>query len=97
MPNPIQTDDDAKFGTWAMVELFGHTRLAGYVSEFSIGSASYIRVDVPKVGSTVPEPFTKIYGPAAIYCITPCSEEAVKVALLEIKPRPLSIPNRYDY
>ena len=38
---------------WAIVEIFGHTRIAGRISEQSFGGAALVRVDVPPV--TVPE------------------------------------------
>lgn len=38
-----------KFEQWCIVELFGHTKLAGLVSEQSLGGAMFVRVDVPEV------------------------------------------------
>lgn len=35
---------------WAILELMGHRRLAGYVSEQEIAGAAFIRVDVPGTG-----------------------------------------------
>lgn len=34
---------------WAIVEIFGHTRIAGRISEQSFGGAALVRVDVPPV------------------------------------------------
>lgn len=34
---------------WALVELMGHTRIAGLVTEVEFGGAKMIRVDVPEV------------------------------------------------
>lgn len=46
-------------------------------------------------GSTVKEPevpgYTKLFGAAAIYALTPCTEEAVKVALERTAHRPLTL------
>lgn len=39
-----------KFEQWAIVDLFGHTRIAGKVSEQVIGGCSFVRVDVPERG-----------------------------------------------
>ena len=39
--------EQTKFEEWAVLELFGHQRLAGLVSEVQIGGASFVRVDVP--------------------------------------------------
>lgn len=35
------------FNTWAIVEVMGHKRFAGFVTEQSFGVATLIRVDVP--------------------------------------------------
>lgn len=42
-------EQQQKFEQWCIVELFGHTKLAGLVSEQSIGGAMFVRVDVPEV------------------------------------------------
>lgn len=62
-----------RFETWAIVEVMGHKRFAGRVTEQEVGGASFVRVDVPKVGER--EAFTKLFGASSIYCITPCDEE----------------------
>ena len=38
-----------KFEAWCVVELYGHNRIVGLVSEQSIGGAMMVRVDVPDV------------------------------------------------
>lgn len=63
----------APFEHWALVELFGHQRIAGKVTESEIGGCKFLRVDVPAIGTQ--QPITKYYGPAAIYGITPVTEE----------------------
>jgi hypothetical protein len=49
------------FEAWAIVELMGHRRLAGRVSEQVIGGASLLRIDVPEVAevpaSLVDDPY----------------------------------------
>jgi hypothetical protein len=37
-----------RFEEWAILELFGHQRLAGLVTEVQLGGASFVRVDVPE-------------------------------------------------
>jgi len=41
------TDDQARFDGWAIVEVFGHQRYAGYVTTQAFGQAVMFRVDVP--------------------------------------------------
>jgi hypothetical protein len=74
---------------WAMIELFGHQRMAGYLTEETIGGSSFIRVDVPQVEGS--QAFTKYYGQDAIYSITPISEELAKVLIKRMQPAPLNI------
>lgn len=75
-----------KFNQWAIVELFGHTRIAGRVTEQVIGGCSFVRVDVPKTDSN--QSFTKLFGQGAIYAISFVDEEtAIGVAaMLNEKP-----------
>lgn len=67
-----------KFDCWAILELFGHVRLAGRVSEATIGGCSFLRCDVPESeGDGVK--FTRYFGNGAIYSMTPVSEEVARV------------------
>lgn len=64
---------------WALVELFGHNRIAGKVTEAEMGGGSLIRVDVPAVKDRAP--LTKYYNVKAIYALTPVDEAtALKMA-----------------
>src|ERR1035441_2324977 len=57
---------------WALVELFGHNRVAGKVTEAEMGGGALIRVDVPAVKDR--EPLTKYYNVKAIYALTRVDE-----------------------
>ena len=74
------------FEQWALVELFGHQRIAGRVSEAEIGGGKFIRVDVPAVKGR--QPVTKLYGPAAIYGISILTEETATAMATQIDPAP---------
>lgn len=69
--------DQAVFEVHALVELFGHQRIAGKVSEQVIAGTGFIRVDVP---ATKKAAYTRFFNPAAIYGITPV-DEATALAL----------------
>jgi len=76
-----------KFEQWAILELFGKQRIAGLVSEETIGGCSFVRVDVPK---TTEEgwAFTKLFGNGAIYAITITTKERVLKAVELLCPKP---------
>lgn len=73
--------------SWGLVELFGHNRIVGYVSEQTFGTGVLFRVDVPdlmKDRKIVRKGFTRYFGLAAIYSITPLDEETVRAMLPNI-------------
>jgi hypothetical protein len=68
-----------KFEIWALVELFGHNKIVGKVTEQTIAGGALVRVDVPKPDGTVN--FTRFFNLSAIYAINPISQEmAVEMA-----------------
>lgn len=70
-----------KLDTWAIVELFGHRKLAGFVSEIEWAGEKWVRVDVPKPGEPMGSKIweaTPLYQPKAIYGITACTERLAR-------------------
>ena len=68
------TDTPSKpFETWAIVELMGHRRVIGKISERTIGAATFLQVDILRPDG---QGFisSQLYNPSAIYCITPTDE-----------------------
>lgn len=67
-----------KFDQWCVVEVMGHKKFAGRVTE---GPFGLVQVDVPEVtlasGQTLPA-FSKLFGAASIYCLTVCTEETAR-------------------
>lgn len=78
-----------RLDTWAVVELFGHARIAGKVAEQTIAGGAFLRVDVPEVDGQ--PAFTKFYGAGAVYSISPCSEEVARLAAKQIRTPPISV------
>jgi hypothetical protein len=82
---------------WALVEVFGHQRIVGYLSQQTFGTGVLFRVDVPdlkKDGRVIREGFTRYFGLSSIYSITPISEAAVRELLPHIDgtpARPMSL------
>lgn len=61
-----------KFEAWGLVELMGHQRVAGRLSEQPLGGGNLLRVDIPN-GDTFR---TAYYGASAIYAVH-ITDEAV--------------------
>ncbi|MGD9100039.1 MAG: acetyltransferase [Anaerolineae bacterium] len=80
---------DKTLDTWAIVELFGHSKIAGRVTEQQIAGGAFLRVDVPGVDGQ--QEFTRFYGAGAIYSITPVSEEMARRTVEVINPRPVTV------
>lgn len=81
--------ESEKFEHWCIVEIMGHQRYAGMVSEQTIGGASFIRVDVPEIDGQ--KGFTKMFGSGSIYCITPCEEYIARGAAAKFGQRPIEV------
>jgi hypothetical protein len=85
----IQTTQEP-FSEWALLELFGHQRLAGRVTEQQIGGASFVRVDVPEDGKKKGWKLTRHYNPSAIYSITPITEQTCRMLAQQITAEPVT-------
>ena len=73
---------------WGIVELFGHNVIAGEISEQPIAGVDFLRVDVPEVDGS--PTFTKFFGGAAIYAITPTDEATARQAAACLAVRPVT-------
>lgn len=88
---------------FAIVEIFGHQKIAGEVSEQSLAGTGFVRIDVPEVsyvhgayvdGKHVPQhrtipAHTRSLGGGAIYGISWCDEAAMLLAAQTIKHQPI--------
>ena len=82
--------EQTKFEEWAVLELFGHQRLAGLVTEVQLGGASFVRVDVPEDGKKKAWKLTKMYNPSAIYSITPVTEDTARMVAKSVSGEPVT-------
>jgi hypothetical protein len=80
----------SQFEEWAVLELFGHQRLAGLVTEVQLGGASFVRVDVPGDTKKAAAKLTKMYNPSAIYSITPVTEETARMVAKSVSGEPIT-------
>ena len=78
---------EAKFEQWAVLEIMGHQRYAGRVTEQAIGGSSFVRLDVPEANGKAP--FTKFFGSSAIYAMTIVDEETARAAVSEFQRQPI--------
>jgi hypothetical protein len=79
--------DEATFEGWAILELMGHRRLAGRVSEVELAGHGFLRLDVPEVDGRPGA--TQFYAPASVYALTPTTEEVARG--LRSRPEPVTV------
>lgn len=77
--NDTENPPVEEFNEWCIVEIMGHQRFAGLVSNQMIGSNSFVRIDVPPMGGN--EGYTKMFGGDAIFSITPVSQSVAYRAI----------------
>lgn len=86
--------ETTKFDEWALVELFGHQKIVGRVTETSMAGGAFLRVDVPALPPDGP-PCTRFFSPGAIYSINPVTEEVARGLLTQSRFRNEPV-SRYD-
>lgn len=81
-------------GTWAIVEIFGHTRFAGRLTEVELAGKRMVQVDCPTVVARwrgeVPA-WTKVINPDSVFSVTPCSEEQALAEAVRLGYVPFSV------
>lgn len=61
---------------YAILELFGHRKIAGYLSSIELAGAGFLRIQVPgEDGAWAAE---QLYSPSAVYALTPTDEPTVR-------------------
>lgn len=77
------------FNDWAILELLGHRRLGGRVQEVEMFGGKMCRIDVPDANDPTKTHATQFYSTAAIYCLTPCSEDTARKVAAINQPAPV--------
>lgn len=82
---------DEAFEGWAIVELFGHRRLAGHVQEVEMFGGRRLRLDVPAPEGKDGPAFvaTQYYAGSAVYCLTPTDEATARAVAAASQPAPV--------
>ncbi len=74
-------------GQWCILELMGHRRLAGLVSEVKIAGQGFLQIDIPDLD---PDNWTtQFYAPSSVYGITPTTEEIATTVATQSASRPV--------
>ena len=71
----MEKSKDEEFEFWAVVELFGHQKLAGRLSEKPKGSVIFFQVDVPDGQGQIR--YSRIINASSIYAINPTDKDTV--------------------
>ena len=95
------SDSKDGFETWAIVELMGHQRVAGLVSERQVAGAGFLQIDVHDAtdGKVL---FSRLVNPSSIYAINPV-DKVIALAAGEYSARPITrfdlpqLPGHSDY
>ncbi len=74
------------FESWAILELMGHVKLAGKVSEQEIFGGKLGRIDVPGPDGKF---VTQFFGGGSVYRLTPCTEEVARAVAVKNAPAPI--------
>lgn len=81
--------------TWAFVEIMGHNKVAGRVSERKVGVAVMLQVDVPNADEGFSH--SQLFSPQAVFSILPTTEEWCRKfskARVDYSPLPYIPPTR---
>lgn len=75
-----------KLETWAVVELMGHVKIAGLVTEEERFGTKMGRIDIPmKEGGLT----TQYFGGSSVYRMTPTTEEVARAIATNHQPAPI--------
>ncbi len=77
------------FGQWCIVEIMGHRKLGGYVTEQPLFGTAMLRIDIP-AGNDAGY-MTEYYGGSSIYALHPVSEEIAKAFAARSRVKPVEV------
>jgi hypothetical protein len=81
------SEQNGGFEGFAILELMGHRKLAGRLSEQEIAGQAFVRIDLPGEAGDVA---TQFYSAAAVYAITPTTEEIARAVAGTYQPTPVT-------
>ena len=72
----METAEIETFNKWAIVELMGHVKMAGKVTEEELFGSKMGRIDIPNAEGFV----TQFFSGSSVYRLTPCTEPIARAA-----------------
>ena len=76
---------ESGFDQWAIIELMGHVKIAGHVTEVEMFGSKLGRVDIP-FGETFT---TQYFNGSSLYRLTPTTEEIARAVAKNNQPAPV--------
>ena len=82
------SDQQAGFGHWAVLELLGHVKVAGYITEEEHFGSKLGRIDIPGQDGGIA--LTQFFGGQSVYRLTPVSEATARAFAAANQSRPVT-------
>lgn len=76
------------FAEWAIVELLGHRRVAGYLQETQLAGSGFLRLDIPDAPNQPGR--TQFIAPGSVYAIHPVTEAVATAFAANAHAEPVS-------
>ncbi len=86
---PAPSPELNQFDQWCLLEIMGHQRYAGRVTEQTIGGTSFLRIHIPATPGKVA--FTKFFSASSVYAITPIAEDLARGIAQKLDQEPISV------
>jgi hypothetical protein len=80
--------DTPTFAEWVIIELLGHRRLAGHLTEQQVAGHGFLRLDIPGDNDTTFA--TQLLSPSSVYAIHPTSEAIARHVAKTNRPEPVA-------
>ena len=81
-------ESNENFWMWGVLELMGHVRIAGRITEEELFGGKVGRIDIPGEGGKM---FTQYFGGHTLYRLTPVSEDVARAFAERNRARPVYV------
>jgi hypothetical protein len=80
-----EPENKQSFDQWAIVELLGHVKIAGHVTEVEMFGSKLGRIDIPNGDGFT----TQFFNGSSLYRLTPTTEEIARSVAARNQPTPI--------